>query len=120
MSPRSATIRIPQRRSCVSMAQKNRAYSHLSFSKILKITFNKVITLIFFSALLFLGFWITYEIRETAKDLELLQMEQGRLSARHKDFSTRVDQIKARSHMEKLGEKMGLHPPGDGQIIFLN
>ncbi|OPL13628.1 MAG: hypothetical protein AVO38_02765 [delta proteobacterium ML8_D] len=102
------------------MAQKNSAYSHLSFSKILKLTFNKVIALVFLSALLLLGFWITYEIRETAKDLELLQMEQGRLNARYKAFTTRVDQIKARSHMEKLGEKMSLHPPADGQIIFLN
>ncbi|MBW1964197.1 MAG: cell division protein FtsL [Deltaproteobacteria bacterium] len=120
MSPRSATIRIPQRRSYVPMAQKNSAGSSLSFSKILKITRHKTIALIALAALLILGFWITHEIRKTANDLELLQIEKGRLSAQYQDFSIQMDQIKARSRMKKLGRKMGLHPPTGRQTIFLN
>jgi cell division protein FtsL len=120
MSPRSATIRIPQRRSYVPMAQKNNAGSSLSFSKILKITCHKTIVLTALSALLILGFWITHEIRKTANDLELLQIEEGRLSAQYQDFSTQMDRLKARSRMEKLGKKMGLHPPTERQTISLD
>ena len=120
MSPRSATIRIPQRRSYVPMAQKNNAGSSFSFSKILKITSHETIALISLAALLILGFWITYEIRKTANDLELLQIEEGYLSAQYRDFSTQMDQLKARSRMEKLGKKMGLHPPTNKQTISLN
>ena len=120
MSSRSATIRIPQRRSYVPMAQKNNVGSSLSFSKILKITRHKTIALIALAALLILGLWITHEIRKTANDLELLQIEEGRLSAQYQDFSIQMDQIKARSRMEKLGRKMGLHPPTDRQKISLN
>jgi hypothetical protein len=63
------------------MAQKNNTGSSLSFSKILEITRHKTIALIALAALLILGFWITHEIRKTANDLELLQIEEGRLSA---------------------------------------
>ncbi len=120
MSPRSATIRIPQRRSYVPMAQKNNTGSSLSFSKILEITRHKTIALIALAALLILGFWITHEIRKTANDLELLQIEEGRLSAQYQDFSTQMDRLKARNRMEKLGKKMGLHPPTNRQTISLN
>ena len=121
MSPRSATIRIPQRRSYVPMAQKNNTDSSFSFSKVLNITRQKTIALIFaLVALLILGFWTTHETRKIAKDIEFLQIEEGRLSAQYQDFSTQMDQLKARSRMEKLGKKMGLHPPTDRQTISLN
>jgi hypothetical protein len=121
MSPQSATIRIPQRRSYVPMAQKNNTGSSLSFSKVLKIIRQKTIALIFaLSALLILGFWTTQETRKIAKDIEFLQIEEGRLSAQYQDFSTQMDQLKARSRMEKLGKKMGLHPPADRQTISFN
>lgn len=121
MSPRSETIRIPQRRSYVPMAQKNNAGSSLSFSKIVKIIYQKTTVLIFaLSALLILGFWTTHETRKIAKDMELLQIEKGRLSDQYKDFSTQMDQLKARSRMEKMGRKMGLHPPADGHTISFN
>jgi cell division protein FtsL len=102
------------------MSQKNKAGDSLSFSGILKITLNKTIALIALAALLILGFWITYEIRKTANDLKLLQIEEGRLSAQYKDFSIQMSQIKARNRMEKLGREMGLHPPTDKQTISLN
>ena len=121
MIPRSATIRIPQRRSYVPMAQKNNAGSSFSFSKVLNLTRQKTIAFIFaLAALLILGFWITHEIRKTANDIELLQIEEGRLSAQYQNFSTQMDRLKARSRMEKLGKKMGLHPPTDRQTISLN
>ena len=120
MSPRSATIIIPRRRSYVPMAQKNKTGSSLSFSKVLKITRQKTIALIALATLLILGFWITHETLKIAKDIELLQIEEGCLSAQYHDFSTQMDQLKARSRMEKLGKKMGLHPPTDRQTISLN
>ncbi|MEA1867684.1 MAG: FtsL-like putative cell division protein [Thermodesulfobacteriota bacterium] len=121
MSPRSATIRIPQRRSCVPMAQKNNTGSSFSLLKVLNITRQKTTALIFaLVALLILGFWTTHETRKTAKDIECLQIEKGRLSAQYQDFSTQMDQLKARSRMEKLGRKMGLHPPTGRQTISLN
>jgi cell division protein FtsL len=121
MSHRSATIRIPQRRSYVPMAQKNNTGSSLSFSKVLKIIRHKTIALIFaLSALLILGFWTTHETRKISKDIELLQIEEGRLSAQYQDFSTQMDRLKARSRMEKLGKKMGLHPPTERQTISLD
>ena len=121
MSPRSATIRIPQRRSYVPMAQKNNIGSSFSFSKVLNITRQKTTALIFaLVALLVLGFWTTHETRKIAKDIECLQIEEGRLSAQYQDFSTQMDRLKARSRMEKLGKKMGLHPPTNRQTISLN
>ena len=102
------------------MAQENNTGSSLSFSKILKITHHETIALIALAALLILGFWITCEIRKIANDLELLQIEEGHLSAQYQDFSTQMDQLKARSRMEKLGKKMGLHPPTNRQTISLN
>ncbi|MCK4605446.1 MAG: hypothetical protein KAU41_12290 [Deltaproteobacteria bacterium] len=121
MSPRSATIRIPQRRSYVPMAQGNNTGSILSFSQVLKITRQKTIALIFaLAALLILGFWTMHETRKIAKDIEFLQIEEGRLGAQYQDFSTQMDRLKARNRMEKLGKKMGLHPPTDRQTISLN
>ncbi|MGB9497391.1 MAG: FtsL-like putative cell division protein [Dissulfuribacterales bacterium] len=121
MSPRPATIRIPQRRSYAPMAQKNRTGTGLSFSKVLKTTRQMAIAIIFaLAVLLTLGFWTAHQTRKTAKDIELLQAEKGRLSAQYQDFSTQVDRLKARSRLEKLGKKMGLHPPADRQIISLN
>ena len=121
MSPRSETIRIPQRRSYIPMTQKKNIASSLSFSKIVKIIYQKTTVLIFaLSALLILSFWTTHETRKISKDMELLQIEKGRLSSQYKDFSTQMDQLKARSRMEKMGRKMGLHPPADGQTISFN
>jgi hypothetical protein len=112
MSPRSAIIRIPQRRSYIPLAQKNNAGSSFCFSKVLEIISQKTTVLIFaLAALLILAFWSAYETREIAKDIEILQTEESRLSAQYQDFSTQ---------MEKLGKKMGLHPPTDSQIISLN
>lgn len=104
------------------MAQKNNAGSSLSFSKVLNVTrHQKTIAFIFaLAALLILGFWTTHETRKIAKDIEFLQIEEGRLSAQYQDFSTQMDRLKARSRMEKLGGKMGLHPPTDRQTISLN
>lgn len=121
MSLRSETIRIPQRRSYVPMAQKNNTGSSLSFPKVLKIIYQKTTALIFvLSALLILGFWTTHETRKIAKDIDLLQIEEGRLSAQYKDFITQMDQLKAPSRIEKIGGKMGLHPPTDRQRISFN
>ena len=120
MSFRSATIRIPQRCSYVPMVQKNNAGSSFSFSKVLNITRHKTIVLVVLAALLILGFWITHETRKIAKDIKLLQIEKGRLNARYQDFSIQIDRLKTHSHMEKLGKKMGLHPPTDRQTISLN
>jgi cell division protein FtsL len=121
MSPRSAIIRIPQRRSYVPLAQKNNSGSGPCFSKVLEITSQKTAVLIFaLAALLILAFWSAYETREIAKDIEILQIEESRLSAQYQDFSTQMDRLKARSRMEELGGKMGLHPPTDSQIISLN
>jgi cell division protein FtsL len=102
------------------MAQKNNTGSSLSFSKVLKITRHKTIALIALAALLILGFWTTHQTRKIAKDIEFLQIEEGRLSAQYQDFSTQMDRPKARGRMEKLGKKMGLHPPTDRQTISLN
>jgi len=103
------------------MAQKNNTGSSLSVSKVLKIIHQKAIALIFaLSALLILGFWTTHETHKIAKDVELLQIEEGRLSTQYQDFSTQMDQLKARSRMEKMGKKMGLHPPTDRQTISFN
>lgn len=122
MSPRSATIRIPQRRSYVPMAQKNNASSSLSFSKaLIKITHQKTIVFISaLAALLILGLWTAHDTRKIARDLEFLQIEESRLSTQHQDFSSQMDRLKACSRMEKLGKKLGLHPPTDRQIISLN
>ncbi|MEA3384872.1 MAG: FtsL-like putative cell division protein [Thermodesulfobacteriota bacterium] len=121
MSLRSATIRIPQRRLYVPMAQKNNTGSSFSFSKVLEITRQKTIAFIFaLAALLILGFWTTHETRKIAKDIEFLQIEEGRLSIQYQDFNTQMNQLKARSRMEKWGGKMGLHPPTDRQTISLN
>lgn len=121
MSPRSATIRIPQRRSYVPMAQKNNAGRDISFSKLLEITCQKTIVFISaLAALLILGLWTAHDTRKIAKDIEFLQMEEVRLNTRYQDFSSQMDLLKARSRMEKLGKKLGLHPPTDRQIIFLN
>jgi len=120
MIPRSATIRIPQRSLYVPMAQKNNTGSSLSFSKVLRITRQKTIALIFaLAALLILGFWTTHETLKIAKDIEFRQLEKGRLSAQYQDFSNQMDRLKARSRMEKLGKKMGLHSPTARQTIFL-
>lgn len=122
MSPRSATIKIPRRHLYGPMARKNNAVSSLSFSKaLIKITHQKTIVFIsVLAALLILGFWTTHETRKIAKDMEFLQIEEDRLSAQYHDFSTQMDQLKARSRMEKLGKKLGLHPPTNRQIISLN
>jgi hypothetical protein len=122
MSPRSATIRIPQRHSYVSMAQKNNAGNSLFFSKaFIKITHQKSIVFISaLAALLILGLWTAHDTRKIARDLEFLQKEESRLSAQHQDFSSQMDRLKACRRMEKLGEKLGLHPPTDRQIISLN
>jgi len=103
------------------MAQKNNTGSSFSFSKVLEITHQKTIALIFaLAALLILGFWTTHQTRKIGKDIECLQIEEGRLSAQYQDFSTQMDQLKARGRMEKLGKKMGLHPPTNRQTISLN
>jgi len=122
MSPRSATIRIPQRRLYGPMAQKNNAVSSLSFSKALvKITHQKIIVFISaLAALLIFGFWTAHDIRKIAKDIDILQVEEGRLSTQYQDFNTQMDRLKARSRMEKLGKKLGLHLPTNRQIISLN
>jgi cell division protein FtsL len=103
------------------MAQKNSG-GGLFFSKVLKIIRQKTTVIIFALAVLLIipEFWTVYQTRKIAKDIEFLQMEEGRLSAQYQDFSTQMDRLKARSRMEKLGKKMGLHPPTDKQIIFLN
>ncbi|PXF59382.1 MAG: hypothetical protein C4B58_03465 [Deltaproteobacteria bacterium] len=103
------------------MTQENNTGSSFSFSKVFNITRQKTIALIFaLVALLILGFWTTHETRKIAKDIEFLQIEEGRLSAQYQDFSNQMDQLKTRSRMEKLGKKMGLHPPTGRQTISLN
>jgi len=122
MSPRSATIKISQRHLYGPMAQKNNAVSSLSFSKaLIKITHQKTIVFIsVLAALLIFGLWTTHDTRKIAKDSELLQVEEDRLSTRYQDLNTQMDRLKARSRMEKLGKKLGLHPPTNRQIISLN
>ena len=72
------------------------------------------------AALLILGLWTAHDTRKIARDSEFLQIEGSRLSAQHQDLSSQMDLLKARSRMEKLGKKLGLHPPTDRQIISLN
>ena len=119
MGPRSATLRIPQRRLYDSLSKKNRAYSMGFLSKVLKIARRETIASIFIVALLILGLWTSYEIHNISRDIASVHIEENRLMAQRQDLKSQEARLKAVSRMKKIGRELRLHPPADSQIIYL-
>ncbi len=119
MGPRSATLRIPQRRLYDSLSKKNRAYSMGFLSKVLKIVRRETIASIFIVALLILGLWTSYKIHNISRDIASVHIEENRLMAQRQDLKSQEARLKAVSRMKKIGRELRLHPPADSQIIYL-
>jgi len=118
MGPRSATLRIPQRRLYDPLSKKNHDYRGL-LSKVLKIARRETIASIFIGALLILGLWTSYDIHNISRDIASIHVEESRLMAQRQDFKSQEVRLKAASRMKKIGRELRLHPPADSQIIHL-
>lgn len=120
MGPRTATLRLPQRRS--NSALLNRKYTPSgasSFPRAAKFSLREAAAA--FLALLFvvLGLWTGYAMKEIAGDLALLEKEASLIDSRRQELLAEEGRLRAPETLKALGEQLGLHPPAEDQVIHL-
>ncbi|NIA08901.1 MAG: hypothetical protein GWP10_03835 [Nitrospiraceae bacterium] len=113
MGPRSATLRMSQRRLYDSSSKK------ALFSRALSIVKQETIVSIFVLGLLILGLWTSYETHNISGDIASMHVEESRLMAQRQDLKSQEVRLKSVTRMQELGRKLGLHPPTDSQIVYL-
>jgi hypothetical protein len=120
MGPRTATLRMPQRRS--GSALLNRKYTSSgasSFPRTVKFSAREAAAA--FLALLFvvLGLWTGYAMKEIAADLAVLEKEASLIGGKRQELLAEEGKLRAPETLKALGERLGLHPPAENQVIHL-
>jgi hypothetical protein len=113
MVPRSATLRISQRRTYGSSSKR------ALFSRVISIARQETVASIFVLALLILGLWSSYEIHNISRDIASMHVEESRLMAQRQDLRSQEARLESVTRLQKLGKRLGLHPPTDSQIVYL-
>ncbi len=113
MGPQPASLKMSQRRIYRPLSKKG------LFSGTLRMARQEIFAFISVLALLILGLWTSYEILNISRDIKCLRIEQDRLVAQNQDLRSQEVRLKSVSHMQRLGRRLGLHPPTDSQIVYL-
>jgi hypothetical protein len=120
MGPRTATLRMPQRRKGSTLL--NSRYNSCRASSVPKaFKFSARETAAAFLALLFviLGLWTGHAMKEVAADLESLEREAGLIGTQRQELLAEEGKLKTPESLKALGERLGLHPPSENQVIHL-
>ncbi len=119
MSIKTATLRMPQKRSYV----RNTGYRRPAKSKAaasspgfkIKEIVSTALALVFLA----IGIWASIEVRSVANEVAKLKEVHERLAAENTALTTRLESTTKTKELEKMGRRLGLHPPKENQIIYL-
>jgi len=67
-----------------------------------------------------LGVWSSFQVKSASKQVLLLRTEASSLGARHAELQKTYEALTSRASLERMGKRLGLHPPKKEQLIFLD
>ncbi len=118
MTIKSATIRMPQKRS-YGARMPRRGTSPGPGMGVFHSSLRGLFT--FFILLLFLGLslFTSYKVKMVASDISQLEQRYASVEQENSQLKAQLTQITSKSTLAKLGKRLGLRPPADNQIVTL-
>ncbi len=117
MTTKSATIRMPQRRSYTTRTPRK---PHQGPSvNIFQSSLRGVLT--FLILLLFLGLSVfaSYKVKSVANDISVLEQRYATIQEENLQLKKRFSKMTSKATLAKIGKRLGLRPPAEDQIITL-
>ncbi len=119
MTIKTATLRMPQRRSYVRNTGYRRPARTSSKASASKSRAKEVVATVFAVIFLLVGVWASLEVHSVANEVARLKETHARLVAENVSLTSKLHSATDKKALEKMGRRIGLHPPKENQIIYL-
>ena len=119
MSIKTATLRMPQRRSYVSNTITRSPVQSRTKASASKKSIALVLSVALLFILIAVGTWISVQVYTTSKEVSQLTRQHNTLMAENQLLTSELKQLTDSNKLEEIGKKLGLHPPRKNQIIYL-
>ncbi len=118
MTIKSATLRMPQRR-VYSPASRRRRNTRSFVSIPAGFSLKAAAALLVLSLFLGLSFITSYKIHGLAQDIQTLEEHYAAVQQENRELTDKFSAISGKKKLARIGKKLGLFKPGEGQIITL-
>ncbi len=121
MSLKTATLRMPQRRPKGRIISRNlrSPYKGAVRSRTPAASPVQILVGALCLFLLLLGGWTSYQVKVVADQVEALRTEAVRLETQNERLVQVHKTLTSKDNLEKIGRRLGLHPPKKEQLILL-
>ncbi len=112
---------MPQRRPNSRIISRNTrmSYKSMARTRVSNVSRVHVFAAFLCLCLLLLGLWTSYRVKMVADELKALEVESARLQTENQQLVNKHNLLISRANLEKLGRRLGLHPPKKNQLVFL-
>jgi len=119
MSIKTATLRMPQKRSYVHNTSYRRPIKHKTNASSVGLKTKEILVTIFALLFLALGIWASLEVRNVANEVAQIKEAHKRLITEKTSLTAQMEKMTQPKELEAMGKRLGLHPPKESQIIYL-
>ena len=117
MTTKSATIRMPQRRSYGARPPR-RTHSGFSFN-IFQSSLRGALTFLILLLFLGLSLYASYKVKNVANDIGALEQRYASIQKENLQLKNRFSEMTSKATLAKMGKRLGLRPPAEDQTITL-
>ena len=117
MTTKSATIRMPQRRSYGARPPR-RTHTGLSFN-IFQFSLRGALTFLILLIFLGLSLYASYKVKNVADDIVKLEQRYASIQKENQQLKNRFLKMTSEATLAKMGKRLGLRPPAEDQTITL-
>ncbi len=117
MTTKSATLRMPQRRVYSPVNRRRKRTRLISMPATLSL--KAVASVLVLGLFLGLSFITSYKIQAVANDMRMLEERYSTLLQENSMLTKKFSAMASQDRLAKIGKRLGLHQPGEDQIVTL-
>ncbi len=117
MTIKSATIRMPQRRSYGARGPR-RTHTGSSLN-LFNSSLRGVLTFLLLLLFLCLSIIASYKVKGVANDINRLEQKYAAIQKENRILNNRLEKMTSRATLAKIGKRLGLRPPEEDQVVTL-
>ncbi|NPA95086.1 MAG: hypothetical protein GXO58_06645 [Thermodesulfobacteria bacterium] len=118
MTIKSATIRMPQKRSYGARVPR-RGPAFRPNLGVFQSSLKGVVTFLILALFLGLSLFTSYKVKNVAADISQLEQRYASVEGENGQLKAQLAQMASKSTLAKLGKRLGLRPPAQDQIVTL-
>ena len=118
MTSKSATIRMPQRKVYPSRIRKGISPAARLAASV-RSSLRGLAALLILLLFLGLSVYSSYRIRSVAQDITMLEQQYSSIQKERSQLSARLSALVQKERLVRIGKRLDLHPPGEGQTTTL-